>query len=159
MSRVFSFQVQAAIVRRDAPSSGGQLDQLQKNADEFAKTFNEQINSLVNSKNTQDLNKALKESSDAILHQVSDLSKSLQSAVSNLFVWELDLHIIKIILLKNSSSNNYINLIINDIYETYKSIHNIVSYKYICTTYPSLRLNKWGLSCWYQHYIRVIIVI
>lgn len=69
------------MVRRDAPTSTP-LQDLEKHAAEFQKTFSEQLNSLVNSKNTQDLNKALKEGSDSVLQQLSALSNSLQSAVS-----------------------------------------------------------------------------
>ncbi|KAH8261772.1 hypothetical protein KR038_001657, partial [Drosophila bunnanda] len=53
----------------------------EKHAAEFQKTFSEQFNALVNSKNTQEMNKALKEGSDSVLQQVSALSSSIQSAL------------------------------------------------------------------------------
>lgn len=68
------------MVRRDAPASSPLAD-IEKHAAEFQKTFSEQFNSLVNSKNTQELNKALKEGSDSVLQQLSTLSNSLQGAV------------------------------------------------------------------------------
>ncbi|KAJ8712626.1 hypothetical protein PYW08_007930 [Mythimna loreyi] len=73
---------QAAMVRRDAPAPSP-LQDLEKHAAEFQKTFSEQFNSLVNSKNTQELNKALKEGSDSVLQQLSALSNSLQGAMSD----------------------------------------------------------------------------
>lgn len=76
-------QSQAAMVRRDAPADSP-LQEIQKHAADFQKTFSEQFNSLVNSKNTQELNKALKEGSDSVLQQLSALSSSLQGAVSTL---------------------------------------------------------------------------
>lgn len=68
------------MVRRDAPASP--LQDIEKHAAEFQKTFSEQFNSLVNSKNTQELNKALKDGSDSVLQQLSAFSNSLQGAVS-----------------------------------------------------------------------------
>ncbi|CAG9791120.1 unnamed protein product [Diatraea saccharalis] len=67
-------------VKRDAPSTTPFQD-LEKHAAEFQKTFTEQINSLANSKNTQDFNKALQSGSNAVLQQLSSLSSSLQSAL------------------------------------------------------------------------------
>ncbi|MDK0628455.1 hypothetical protein P5F04_16505, partial [Clostridium perfringens] len=64
----------------DAPSP---LEDLQKHAAEFQKTFQEQLNSLANSKNTQDFNKALKDGSDSVLQQLSALSSSLQGALTD----------------------------------------------------------------------------
>lgn len=69
------------MVRRDAPAASP-LQDIEKHAAEFQKTFSEQFNSLVNSKNTQEVNKALKEGSDSVLKQLSALSNSLQGAVS-----------------------------------------------------------------------------
>ncbi|CAH2093321.1 unnamed protein product [Euphydryas editha] len=66
--------------RRDAPSP---LQDLEKNAAAFQKTFSEQLNALVNSKNTQEVNKALKEGSDSLLQQLSAFSNTLQSALSD----------------------------------------------------------------------------
>ncbi|XP_053617292.1 apolipophorin-3-like [Plodia interpunctella] len=59
------------------------LDDIQKHATEIQKTFSEQLNALVNSKNTQEVNTALKEGSDTVLQQLSVLSASLQSALSD----------------------------------------------------------------------------
>ncbi|XP_013197316.2 apolipophorin-3 [Amyelois transitella] len=70
----------AGVQRRDAPSA---LDEVQKHAAEFQKTITEQFNSLANSKNTQDFNKALKEGSDTVLQQLSALSSSLQGALTD----------------------------------------------------------------------------
>ncbi|XP_072934067.1 apolipophorin-3-like [Epargyreus clarus] len=68
------------LVRRDAPAP---WQELEKHVQDFQKTFSEQLNALVNSKNTQEVNKALKESSDSVLQQLSSLSTSLQGAVSD----------------------------------------------------------------------------
>lgn len=68
-------------MKRDAPASTP-LQDLEKHAVEFQKTFSEQLNALTNSKNTQELNKAFKEGSDSVLQQLSALSSSLQGAVS-----------------------------------------------------------------------------
>nr|AAB35176.1 VPF=16.9 kda multicellular-vesicle-promoting polypeptide {N-terminal} [Trichoplusia ni=cabbage looper moths, larvae, hemolymph, Peptide Partial, 46 aa] [Trichoplusia ni] len=46
----------------DAPPSP--LEDIEKHAAEFEKTFSEEFNSLVNSKNTEELNKALKDGED-----------------------------------------------------------------------------------------------
>lgn len=70
------------MVRRDAPPASSPLDDIQKHATEFQKTFSEQITKLTSSENTQAFNKALKEGSDSVLKQLSDLSTSLQGAVS-----------------------------------------------------------------------------
>ncbi|MEE5450544.1 hypothetical protein V2M10_10705, partial [Streptococcus pneumoniae] len=69
-------------VKRDAPATTA-LQDLEKHAAEFQKTFSEQFNSLVNSKNTQDFNKALQSGSDAVLQQLSTLSTSLQGALGD----------------------------------------------------------------------------
>lgn len=68
------------MVRREAESP---LKDLQKHAEEFSKTFSEQLNAVVNSKNTQEVNKALKDGADSVLKQLSDFSATLQNAVSN----------------------------------------------------------------------------
>lgn len=65
--------------RRDAPTP---LQDLEKNTLAIQKTFSDQLNALVNSKNTEEVNKALKEASDSVLKQLSAFSSSLQSAVS-----------------------------------------------------------------------------
>lgn len=65
--------------RRDAPTP---LQDLEKNTLAIQKTFTDQLNALVNSKNTEEVNKALKEASDSVLKQLSAFSSSLQSAVS-----------------------------------------------------------------------------
>ncbi|XP_041971715.1 apolipophorin-3-like [Aricia agestis] len=70
----------ARLVRRDAPTV---LQDIEKHANEFQKTFSEQINALANSKNTQEFQKALKDGSDTVLQQISALSASLQSALSD----------------------------------------------------------------------------
>ncbi|KAJ0173393.1 hypothetical protein K1T71_011569 [Dendrolimus kikuchii] len=72
----------AGMVRRDAPQETP-LQQIQKHAEEFQKTFSEQFNALVNSKNTQEVNKALKEGSDSVLQQLSTLSNSIQKALTD----------------------------------------------------------------------------
>nr|QTY40887.1 venom polypeptide precursor [Doratifera vulnerans] len=72
----------AGLVRRDAPASNA-LDDLQKHAAEFQKTFTEQLNALVNSKSTKEVTKALQEGSESVLKQVSTLSSSLQGAVGD----------------------------------------------------------------------------
>ncbi|XP_045771301.1 apolipophorin-3-like [Maniola jurtina] len=69
-------------VRRDAPPPSP-LQEIEKHATEFSKTFTEQINSLANSKNTQEFNKALKDGSDSVLKQLSAFSSSLQNAVND----------------------------------------------------------------------------
>lgn len=69
------------MVRREAPTQSP-LQEVQQHAAEFQKTITEQWNALVNSKNTQAVNKALKEGSDSVLQQLSQLSTSLQGAVS-----------------------------------------------------------------------------
>ncbi|RVE43067.1 hypothetical protein evm_012298 [Chilo suppressalis] len=69
-------------VKRDAPSTTP-LQDLEKHAAEFQKTFSEQINSLVNSKNTQDFTKALQSGSDTVLQQLSSFSSSLQNALGD----------------------------------------------------------------------------
>ncbi|MFS6531772.1 hypothetical protein, partial [Microbacterium aurugineum] len=69
-----------AMVRRDAPTP---LQELEKHASEFQKVFSEQLNSLANSKNTQELNKAFKDGSDAVLQQVSAFSQNLQSVMGD----------------------------------------------------------------------------
>ncbi|MCG0326566.1 hypothetical protein L4X33_21180 [Phocaeicola vulgatus] len=69
------------LVRRDAP--GNPLEDLQKHASEFQKTFSEQLNQLVNSKNTQEVNKVLKDGSESVLQQVSTLSSALQSVLQD----------------------------------------------------------------------------
>ncbi|KAI5638733.1 apolipophorin-III precursor (apoLp-III) domain-containing protein [Phthorimaea operculella] len=73
------------MVRREAPAPSGQnlLEDIQKRAEEFGKTFSEQVNSIVNSKNTQEVNNALKKGSDDVLQQLSALSNSLQGALSD----------------------------------------------------------------------------
>ncbi|KAJ2940152.1 hypothetical protein O0L34_g11717 [Tuta absoluta] len=74
------------MVRREAPaaaSSQNLLEDIQKRAEEFGKTFSEQFNSIVNSKNTQEVNNALKKGSDDVLQQLSALSSSLQGALSD----------------------------------------------------------------------------
>lgn len=68
-------------MRRDAPASNF-LQDLEKRAADIQKTFSEQFQAISNSKNVQDVNKAVKESSDVVLKQLSTLSSSLQSAVS-----------------------------------------------------------------------------
>ncbi|KAG6458599.1 hypothetical protein O3G_MSEX010941 [Manduca sexta] len=73
----------SAMVRRDAPAGGNAFEEIEKHAKEFQKTFSEQFNSLVNSKNTQDFNKALKDGSDSVLQQLSAFSSSLQGAISD----------------------------------------------------------------------------
>lgn len=65
--------------RRDAPTP---LQDLEKNTLAIQKTFTDQLNALVNSKNTEEVNKALKDASDSVLRQLSAFSSSLQSAVS-----------------------------------------------------------------------------
>lgn len=70
------------MVRREAPAGSTQLQDLEKHAQEFQKEFSKQLNSLASSKNTQELQKALKDGSDSVLQQISVLSSSLQSAVS-----------------------------------------------------------------------------
>lgn len=77
----------SARVRRDAPDGSSPLADIEKHANEFQKTFSEQLNSLANSKNTQELNKALKEGSDSVLQQLSALSSSLQTAVRTLYLY------------------------------------------------------------------------
>ncbi|GBP71890.1 Apolipophorin-3 [Eumeta japonica] len=74
------YEAQAYVVKRDAPNV---LEDVQRHAQEFQKTFTEQLNSLVNSKNTQEFNNALREGSDSVLQQLSALSSSLQSALSD----------------------------------------------------------------------------
>lgn len=69
------------MVRRDAPASSP-LQDLDKHAAEFQKTFSEQFNAIANSKNTQELQKAFKEGSDSVLKQLSAFSNSLQASVS-----------------------------------------------------------------------------
>ncbi|XP_023938041.2 apolipophorin-3 [Bicyclus anynana] len=69
-------------VRRDAPAPSP-WQEIEKHATEFSKTFTEQINSLANSKNTQEFNKALKDGSDTVLKQLSAFSTSLQGAVND----------------------------------------------------------------------------
>ncbi|WP_248786212.1 hypothetical protein, partial [Escherichia coli] len=68
------------IVRRNAPANS-LLQDVQKHATEFQKTFNEQLNSLFSTKNTQEVNKVLKESSESVLKQISTFSEALQSAL------------------------------------------------------------------------------
>nr|AAG34698.1 apolipophorin-III-like protein [Epiphyas postvittana] len=70
------------MVRRDAPAQSP-LQEVEKHAAEFQKTLSEQWNALVNSKNTQAVNKALKEGSDSVLQQLSQLSTSLQGAIND----------------------------------------------------------------------------
>nr|AYO89412.1 apolipophorin III [Samia ricini] len=70
-----------AMVRRDAPNTI--LQDLEKHAQDFQKTISEQFNAIVNSKNTESLNKALKEGSDSMVQQVSELSNSLQGALTD----------------------------------------------------------------------------
>ncbi|XP_037974604.2 apolipophorin-3 [Plutella xylostella] len=69
------------MVRREAPAGSTQLQDLEKHAQEFQKEFSKQLNSLASSKNTQELQKALKDGSDSVLQQISVLSSSLQSAL------------------------------------------------------------------------------
>ncbi|XP_026313516.1 apolipophorin-3-like [Hyposmocoma kahamanoa] len=73
----------SARMRRDAPAASSPLADIEKHASEFQKTFSEQLNSLANSKNTQEFNKALKEGSDSVLQQLSALSSSLQNALTD----------------------------------------------------------------------------
>ncbi|KAG6438518.1 hypothetical protein O3G_MSEX000034 [Manduca sexta] len=73
----------SAMVRRDAPAAGNAFEDIEKHAKEFQKIFSEQFNALVNSKNTQDFNKALKDSSDSVLQQLSTFYSSLQGAISD----------------------------------------------------------------------------
>ncbi|KAF9405007.1 hypothetical protein HW555_014055 [Spodoptera exigua] len=73
----------AAMVRRDAPPANTLLQDIEKHAAEFHKTFSEQLNSIANSKNTQEVNKAIKEGSDSVLQQLSALSSSLQNAMTD----------------------------------------------------------------------------
>lgn len=68
------------MVKREAPATP--LQEIQKHAAEFQKTFGEQLNALVSSKNTQEWQKALKDGSDTVLTQVNSLIGSVQSAVS-----------------------------------------------------------------------------
>ncbi|CAG9558856.1 unnamed protein product [Danaus chrysippus] len=68
----------AGLVRRDAPNM---FDEWQKHAQEFQKIFNDQLNALTSSKNTEEFNKVLKEGSDSVLSQISALSGSVQSAL------------------------------------------------------------------------------
>nr|AKR15717.1 apolipophorin III [Actias selene] len=70
-----------AMVRRDAPPNMWQ--DIEKHAESFHKTFSEQFNALVNSKNTQDFNKAIKDGSDSVLQQLTTFSNSLQSAMND----------------------------------------------------------------------------
>ncbi|XP_075983608.1 apolipophorin-3-like [Anticarsia gemmatalis] len=73
---------QAGLVRRDAPASSP-LQDIEKHAGEFQKTVSEQFQSLVNSKNTQELNKALKDGSESVLQQLSAFSNTLQKALGD----------------------------------------------------------------------------
>jgi hypothetical protein len=75
-------QAHSAAVKRDAEQPTP-LQELEKHAAEFQKTFTEQFNALANSKNTQELNKALESGSNSVLQQLSALSASLQNAVSS----------------------------------------------------------------------------
>ncbi|XP_073947912.1 apolipophorin-3-like [Choristoneura fumiferana] len=70
------------MVRREA-STQSPLQEVEKHAAEFQKTITEQWSALLNSKNTQAVNKALKEGSDSVLQQLSQLSTSLQGAISD----------------------------------------------------------------------------
>lgn len=66
-------------MKRDTASP---LEELQKNAAEFQKTFSEQMNKLVNSKNAQDVNKAIKDGTVSVVDHISQLGSTLQNAVS-----------------------------------------------------------------------------
>ncbi|KAF9404804.1 hypothetical protein HW555_014162, partial [Spodoptera exigua] len=82
-SQVYPSPSHAAMVRRDAPPANTLLQDIEKHAAEFHKTFSEQLNSIANSKNTQEVNKAIKEGSDSVLQQLSALSSSLQNAMTD----------------------------------------------------------------------------
>ncbi|KAL4710089.1 hypothetical protein ACJJTC_016491, partial [Scirpophaga incertulas] len=69
-------------VTREAPASTP-LQDLEKHAEEFQKTFTEQLNKLASSKNSQELQTALKSGSDSVLQQLSTLSSSLQNALAD----------------------------------------------------------------------------
>ncbi|XP_063628297.1 apolipophorin-3-like [Cydia splendana] len=71
----------AGMVRRDAPANP--WEEIQKNAEAVGKTIQEQWNKLVNSKNTAEVNKAIKDNSDEVLKQLSQLSTSLQNAIND----------------------------------------------------------------------------
>ena len=73
---------QARLVRRDAPAPSP-LEDLQKHAAEFQKTFSEQLNTFLKSEDTQKVNKALQEGSDSVLQQLSAFSNSLQAALGD----------------------------------------------------------------------------
>lgn len=75
-----TLQSDAARLRRDAGAAP--LQDFEKHAQDFQKTFSEQLNALANSKNTKEVGKALKEGTDSVLQQLSALSSTLQSAVS-----------------------------------------------------------------------------
>nr|AIC33833.1 apolipophorin-III [Antheraea pernyi] len=72
---------QGAMVRRDAPNNVWQ--DMEKHAKTFQKTISDGFNQMVNSKNTQEFNKALKDGSDSVLQQLSKLSSSLQSVLND----------------------------------------------------------------------------
>ncbi|XP_061722697.1 apolipophorin-3-like [Cydia pomonella] len=69
----------ARMVRRETSP----LDEIQRHAADFQKTFTEQFNALVNSKSTQEVTKSLKEGSDSVLVQLSSFSTALQGAVND----------------------------------------------------------------------------
>ncbi|XP_059045937.1 apolipophorin-3-like [Achroia grisella] len=71
---------QAGTVRREAPSP---LQDLEKHAAEFQKTFSEQLNAFTNSKDTKEFNKALKDGSDTVLQQLNSLASTLQKALND----------------------------------------------------------------------------
>ncbi|CAB3245505.1 unnamed protein product [Arctia plantaginis] len=75
---------QASVVRRDAPApTSSFLQDFEKRVADFQKTFSEHFQAVTNSKNVQDVNKALKDGSDEVLKQLSTLSSSIQSALTD----------------------------------------------------------------------------
>ncbi|XP_063368913.1 apolipophorin-3-like [Cydia amplana] len=69
----------ARMVRRET----NPLEDIQKHAADFQKTFSEQFNALVNSQSTQEVTKSLKEGSDSVLVQLSSFSNALQGAIND----------------------------------------------------------------------------
>lgn len=69
-------------MKREATTRSPLAD-LEKNAAEIQKTFSDNLNTLVQSPQSVEFQKTLKEGSDSVLQQLSTLAASLQSAVSN----------------------------------------------------------------------------
>lgn len=78
------FQSNASVVKRDAGAAASTpLQDIEKHAAEFQKTFSEQVNALTSSKDVEGFKTALKSGTDSVLAQMTTFSTSLQNMVSH----------------------------------------------------------------------------